>query len=180
MPISVPLRKEDPLLEIKLKLINEQKAFMKFRVVDTLGEKIMYEFISWLRYVEFEGDAAVLYLAKNEAISEAQKRRANQNQDSDDSDDVDLADCFKAKNIKPWGLENEIKVWLKIDSLVDASLAKYDTTYQEDLDVLAKDDQEKCLTYNQRNCILFRSGEKKILHFLKDAATTFGRLTKMS
>lgn len=48
------------------------------------------------------------------------------------------------------------------------------------MDVLAKDDQEKCLTYNQRNCILFRSGEKKILHFLKDAAATFGRLTKMS
>lgn len=153
---------------------------MKFRVVDTLGEKIMYEFISWLRYVEFEGDAAVLYLAKNEAISEAQKKRQNQQADSDDSDDVDLSDCFKAKNIKPWGLENEIKVWRRIDSLVDASLAKYETTYQEDLDLLAKDDQEKCLTYNQRNCVLFRSGEKKILHFLKDAATTFARLTKMS
>ena len=48
------------------------------------------------------------------------------------------------------------------------------------MDVLAKDDVEKCLTYNQRNCILFTSGEKKILHFLKDAAATFGRLTKMS
>lgn len=79
MPISVFLRKEDPLFEIKLKLINEQKPFMKFRVVDTLSEKVMYEFISWLRYVEFEGDAAVLYLAKNDAISEAQKKRQNQN-----------------------------------------------------------------------------------------------------
>ena len=56
---------------------------MKFRVVDTLGEKIMYEFISWLRYVEFDGDAALLYLAKNDAIGEAQKKRQNQNPDSD-------------------------------------------------------------------------------------------------
>ena len=180
VPISVYLKKEDPLFEIKLKLINEQKPFMKFRVVDTLGEKIMYEFISWLRYVEFEGDAALLYLAKNDAIGEAQKKRQNQNPDSDDSDDVDFSDCFKAKNIKPWGLENEIRVWLRIDALVDASLAKYETTYQEDLDLLAKDEQEKCLTYNQRNCILFRSGEKKILHFLKEAAAIFARLTKMS
>ena len=75
VPLAVFLKKEDPLFEIKLKLINEQKPFMKFRVVDTLGEKIMCEFISWLRYVEYEGDAAVLYLAKNDAISEAQRKR---------------------------------------------------------------------------------------------------------
>ena len=93
---------------------------------------------------------------------------------------MDLSDCFKAKNLKTWGLDLEIKVWRKIDSLVDASLSKYDTTYQEDLDVLKKDDKEKCLTYNQRNCILFTSGEKKILHFLKDTAKVFARLTKLT
>ena len=143
---------------------------MKFRVIDNLGEKIMCEFISWLRYVEFEGDAADLYSAKNEELN-------NQNKNLDD---IDISDGFKAKNIKPWGYENEIKVWLKIDSLVEVSLSKYDTTYQEDLDLLEKDDQEKFLTNNQRKCILLRSGEKKILHFLKDAATIFARLTKMS
>ena len=48
------------------------------------------------------------------------------------------------------------------------------------MDVLVKDETEKCLTYNQRNMVLFRSGEKKILHFLKDAAKIFARLTMMT
>ena len=43
---------------------------MKFRVVDNLEEKVMAEFLSWVRYSEYEGDLAVLYLAKNEAINE--------------------------------------------------------------------------------------------------------------
>ena len=42
---------------------------MKFRVVDNLSDNVMLEFISWLRYVLFEGDEAVLYSAKNDAIA---------------------------------------------------------------------------------------------------------------
>ena len=54
-----------------MKLINEnQKNFLKFRVVDNLEDRVMAEFLSWLRYSEYEGDLAVLYLAKNEAINE--------------------------------------------------------------------------------------------------------------
>jgi len=37
--------------------------------------------------------------------------------------------------------------------LVDESLGKYDTTFQEDLDILKKDDEKKFLTYNERNCV---------------------------
>lgn len=43
---------------------------MKFRVVENLEEKVMMEFLSWVRYCEYEGDLALLYLAKNEAINE--------------------------------------------------------------------------------------------------------------
>jgi hypothetical protein len=39
-------------------------------VVENLEEKVMQELLSWLRYVEYEGDLALLYLAKNEAINE--------------------------------------------------------------------------------------------------------------
>lgn len=62
-------------MDIKLKLINEQKSYMKFRVVDNLEEKVMMEFLSWLRYSEYDGDLALLYLAKNEAINDYQRRR---------------------------------------------------------------------------------------------------------
>jgi len=54
VPIVVKLDKEDPGYEVKMKLINEShKSFMKFRVVDNLEEKIMMEFLSWIRYCEF-------------------------------------------------------------------------------------------------------------------------------
>jgi len=36
------------------------------------------------------------------------------------------------------------------------------------------------LTYNERNCVLYRSGEKKILLSLKEKAKVFSRITKMS
>ena len=75
VPMLVYLNKNDPSFDVKLKLINETKAFTKFRVVDNLEEKVMSEFISWLRFVVFDGDMALLYLAKNEAINEHQKRR---------------------------------------------------------------------------------------------------------
>jgi len=75
VPLIVNLDPEDPGFDIKLKLINENRPFMKFRVVDNLDEKVMTEFLSWVRYVEFRGDLAKLYLAKNEALAEAQKKR---------------------------------------------------------------------------------------------------------
>lgn len=71
VPIIVPLNKSDPGYEVKLKLINEKKDFMKFRVVDNLDEPVMHEFISWIRYAVFNGDLAHLYFAKNNAIIEA-------------------------------------------------------------------------------------------------------------
>jgi hypothetical protein len=33
------------------------------------------------------------------------------------------------------------------------------------MELLHKDDIEHNLSFNQRNCVLFRSGEKEILHF---------------
>ena len=43
-------------------------------------------------------------------------------------------------------------------------LSRYPQTYDEDMQILQRDD----LTFNERNCTLFRSGEKEILIFLLD------------
>jgi len=77
VPVVIDMLDNDPNLEFKLKLINEQrsKASMKFRLVENLYEQVMNEFLSWLRFVYFEGDMAPLFLAKNLAIVEAQKKR---------------------------------------------------------------------------------------------------------
>ena len=130
VPIVVHLSKEDPGYEIKMKLINEsQKSFMKFRVVDNLEDKVIADFLSWVRYSEYEGDLAVLYLAKNEAINEYQRRRnSNKARDSDDSDDVDLQDVFKGTSLNAVNLENETRVWLRIARLATESMKRYQTT----------------------------------------------------
>jgi len=129
VPLLVQLNKEDPGYEIKMKLINEtQKNFLKFRVVDNLEDRVMAEFLSWLRYSEYEGDLAVLYLAKNEAINEYQRKRGHNKRDSDDSDDVDLQDVFKGTTMNAINLENETKVWLRIARLATESMKRYETT----------------------------------------------------
>ena len=43
-------------------------------------------------------------------------------------------------------------------------LSRYPQTLEEDLEILKRTD----LTFNQRNTVLFRSGEKEILGFLLD------------
>ena len=140
----------------------------------------MREFISWSRYVEFDEDLAMLYLEKNEAVIEAQKRRQNQQQDSDDSDDVDIKHVFKGTQVRPMSITNEIKAWNKIIKVAQAQLDKYPSSFEEDQTILDTDDQEHNLTQNQRNCVLYRHGEKKILHFLIDSAAKIIPLLSMN
>ena len=73
VPVIVTLNKEkDPnAFDIKMNLINEKQHWKKFRLVDNLEERVMFDFISWCRYCEFDDDMAQLYLYKNEAIIEA-------------------------------------------------------------------------------------------------------------
>ena len=77
-------------------------------------------------------------------------------------------------------IENETKVWLRIAKLATESLKKYDTTLQEDNEILEKDDKEKTLTYNERNCILYRQGEKIILDFLLTCSDRFIKIFSMT
>ena len=37
---------------------------------------------------------------------------------------------------------------------------KYPTSYEEDLKILEQEEKEQTLTYNQKNCVLYRFGEK--------------------
>ena len=60
---------------------------------------------------------------------------------------------------------------------MEEALARYPTTLKEDMAILEKDDKkEETLTYNQRNCVLYRSGEKEILEFLKTCSERFLKL----
>ena len=59
---------------------------------------------------------------------------------------------------------------------MDAALAKYPTSLDEDFKIL----EDKSLTYNIRNCVQLRVGDKKILHFLKTNAEILDQMSSMT
>jgi hypothetical protein len=78
---------------------------------------------------------------KNEAVIEAQKRRQAQHpNESDSSEQEDQS--FKGY-LKPINIDLERKVLTKIIQLSKRSLSFYDTTLEEDTDILAADDANK-------------------------------------
>lgn len=52
--------------------------------------------------------------------------------------------------------------------LCEGALARFPTTPEQDRQTLEEEDRE--LTFNERNCVLFRYGEKEILVFLTEFA----------
>lgn len=54
-------------------------------------------------------------------------------------------------------------------------LARYPTSYEEDMELLKRPN----LTFNERNCVLFRSGEKEILIFLLEMGEYILKLLDM-
>ena len=143
----------------------------------------MQNFIQFARYIVFNDDLAHLYLAKTEAVNEfiKKKKENKNNQDSDDDeDDIDVQDAFKGHLLKI-SKENETAVWDLINKVCDNALKAYSTTLEEDIEILKKDDEDGGqLGFNKRNCVLYRKGEKVILHFLKDCADRVFKLIKMS
>ena len=174
IPISIHVDDKEELYDLKMNLINSAKSYMKFRVVDNLEEPVMSEFISWLRFVNYKGDITALYLAKNEAMIEAQKRQANIG--SDDDDENDFSDAFKGTTLKFMGIDLEINVWKHIKELCETQMGLYETTMEEDEKILEGD----TLTQNQRACVLYRHGEKKILHYLLFCCENIPPLFKMT
>ena len=128
---------QDSNLQYKLDLIDTKTPSKDFKVVDNLKSEVMKQFISWLRYAVFEGDVGYLDDEKNEL------------------------DNFDGTQTRPLGKTNEIKVWNKIMNICKERLDNYKTSLDQDLKLL-----DTNLTQNQINCVLLRSGEKKILHFL--------------
>ncbi len=64
---------------------------------------------------------------------------------------------------------------MSIKSMSEQALALYPQTLEEDMKILERED----LTFNERNCVLFRSGEKEILTFLIDMADYVLKLLEM-
>ena len=108
-----------------------------------------------MRFVEFDENIALLYQIKGQW---SQRRRPH----PEDSDDMEPSNTFQADEVPTISKRNERKVWERIKSMAQEALSRYPQTLEEDMEIL----QRENLTFNERNCTLFRSGEKEILHFL--------------
>ena len=42
-------------------MINDHSEFKKFRVVENMEDNIMHEFLSWLRFVEYDENITLIY-----------------------------------------------------------------------------------------------------------------------
>jgi protein-histidine N-methyltransferase len=60
-PFKIYYNPEDTLVNVKKEMINDLADFKKFRVVDNLEDKIMHEYLSWLRFVEYDENIALMY-----------------------------------------------------------------------------------------------------------------------
>ena len=136
LPVYLPLNYYDPLYKVKSKYFYKHTS-KEFNLTTNLKTQDMHDFISWVRYTEFEGEE-----------SELNKARILKTE-------AEFPDWSDNKN--PWGLENEIKVWQKIGEVADERLARYPTTYDEDAEFLKN---VNAMTKNHRNCVKLRMGEK--------------------
>lgn len=74
----------------------------------------------------------------------------------------------------------EVRMWIGIKSVVEAYLADYHGSLEEDLKILEEDKLNPSLTHNERNILIFLTQEKKILVNLRKLAISMINLSKMN
>jgi len=121
----------------------EIKSFKYFEYYD-IEEAHNNKFFSYLRFIEYEGDLSLFNNYLTPPIV-----------------DPSTCDFVKRKLRCPiLSLENERKVLVKMKQIAIECLKGYPDTYEKDMELL----NNKDLTFNQRNCIILRAGEKKIFN----------------
>ena len=141
--LTVTLAADDKLTEQKRLICKEQSSRM-FKVMANLDVLQMTKFLSFVRFIVFD-----------ESEEQLNKYMYSWNH------------TRSVEEIPIINRRNETLVFEKIKSLCQIALAEYPDTHEEDLKLLAEDEPPiSKLTFNQRNMVLYRSGEKSILHYL--------------
>ncbi len=61
VPLKVYYHPDDSMKQVKQDLIGDHSEYKKFRVVENFEDKIMHEFMSWIRFVEFDENITLIY-----------------------------------------------------------------------------------------------------------------------
>ena len=85
---------------------------------------------------------------------------------------LDLDEHYFKGYVFMFSIENEAKTWDFIIKTCDQLLAKYPTSYEDDQNILMKNEEaieaekDDVLSVNKTNCILYRMSEKEVVVFL--------------
>lgn len=149
---------DDILKRYKEELLDYQCYPRKLKIGLNTGDNKFTKLISYMRYIEYEGDKEYLKKLKDDLVKEGE------------SSGIDV--YFKAENLKPISYENERKALKRLRALCKDALTDFPGTYEEDVEILKRQD----LSFNERNCIIYRCSEKKVLKFnltLSETAQTW-------
>jgi protein-histidine N-methyltransferase len=149
-PVILKLDETCPLFEEKKKVFKkEQEMVKKFRISENIVDYSVIDFFSYLRFILFDGEIEILL----KIISDNRKIVFEE-----------VMPSFYL--ISPISKQQEIKILLKIKDIMKEYLSLYKTTLQEDEEIIKSGKQGRDpLTDNQRNCVIMRMSEKKVLHF---------------
>jgi hypothetical protein len=96
-----------------------ENTVTEYRLVGNLREKVMNNFLSWIRFIVFDGDLDELYERVTQAMEEAKQEAVKNGEKKFGS----IGDY-----VRPISVDNEAKTWFKVKNLMQESLDKYPTT----------------------------------------------------
>ena len=74
-PFKIHYNPNDQYEQVKKEMIADSSSSKKFRVTANFEDKIIHEFLSWIRFVEFDENITLMYQCKGQAIALAEKNR---------------------------------------------------------------------------------------------------------
>jgi histone-lysine N-methyltransferase SETD3 len=134
--VRIGLPENDPHYAMKIRFLGgrEINAKREFQIPGSYREKKTKELFSFLRFIHAK-DSELMLLGQS--------------------------DGFKLDDIEPISLRNETKVLEHLATESKRMLARFDSTYEEDLKLI--DSGELPEFSNKRNCVIMRTGEKRVL-----------------
>lgn len=63
-PFKIYYNEGDQYEKVKKEMINDQANFKKFRITANFEDKVIHEFLSWIRFVEFDENITIMYQCK--------------------------------------------------------------------------------------------------------------------
>ena len=162
--LSLELDRDSGLYTEKYEMLAKDWHAQSFYARLNLQDHNVESMLKFARFSAFDkehGDVSVLERAKEEA-----------------EQDPEQQNTFHGY-LPVTSKENELAAWAFIEKCADDQMSKYRDTIEDDDFILDEDDKAHKLSYNIRNCIMYRRSEKIILKFLKDYSIKLRSLLEM-